>query len=108
MNDGFFYNYWNAAWAMVQGLNKSKGAVGVALQRALPRIKPAFQVANNGVLRLDSRRQAIQDQYPLQIAQGRREAGGDPRGLRAERRPDVRRLLRPEQEGAGAQLSPRA
>jgi branched-chain amino acid transport system substrate-binding protein len=68
VNDGFFYNYWNAAWAMVQGLNKSKGEVGVALQGALPRsIKPAFQVANNGTLRLDSRRQAIQDQYPLQI-----------------------------------------
>ena len=34
----------------------------------MPRtIKPGFQVANNGVLRLDSRRQAIQDQYPLQI-----------------------------------------
>jgi len=73
VNDGFFYNYWNAAWALVQGLNKSNGQVGSALQRALPRtLKPAFQVANNGVLHLDSRRQAIQDQYPLQItkAQG--------------------------------------
>jgi branched-chain amino acid transport system substrate-binding protein len=73
VNDGFFYNYWNAAWALVQGLNKSKGQVGAALQRALPRtLKPAFQVANGGVLRLDKRRQAIQDQYPLQItkAQG--------------------------------------
>jgi branched-chain amino acid transport system substrate-binding protein len=73
VNDGFFYNYWNAAWALVQGLNKSNGQVGSALQRALPRsIKPGFQVANNGVLKLDSRRQAIQDQYPLQItkAQG--------------------------------------
>ncbi len=68
INDGFFYNYWNAAWALVQGLNKSNGQVGAALQRALPRtLKPAFQVANRGVLRLDSRRQAIQDQYPLQI-----------------------------------------
>ena len=58
---------------MVQGLNKSNGAVGAALQTALPRtIKPGFQVANNGVLRLDSRRQAIQDQYPLQITQGSR------------------------------------
>ena len=28
VNDGFFYNYWNAAWALVQGLNKSGGAVG--------------------------------------------------------------------------------
>ena len=68
VNDGFFYNYWNAAWALVQGLNKSNGQVGAALQRALPRtLKPAFQVANNGVLRLDSRRQAVQDQYPLRI-----------------------------------------
>ena len=73
INDGFFYNYWNATWALVQGLNnaKPKGSVGAALQAALPRtLKPAFQVANNGVLRLDSRRQAIQDQYPLQIVRG--------------------------------------
>jgi branched-chain amino acid transport system substrate-binding protein len=71
VNDGFFYNYWNAAWALVQGLNKSNGNVGAALQRALPRtLKPAFQVANGGTLRLDSRRQAIQDQYPLRIVRG--------------------------------------
>jgi branched-chain amino acid transport system substrate-binding protein len=75
INDGFFYNYWNAAWALVQGLNKSNGEVGAALQRALPRtLRPAFQVANGGVLRLDSRRQAIQDQYPLQIVR----KGGKP------------------------------
>jgi branched-chain amino acid transport system substrate-binding protein len=72
VNDGFFYNYWNATWALVQGLNDSNGRVGAALQRALPRtLKPAFQVANGGVLRLDSRRQAIQDQYPLQIVKGK-------------------------------------
>jgi branched-chain amino acid transport system substrate-binding protein len=71
VNDGFFYNYWNAAWAVVQGLNKSSGEVGAALQRAMPKtLKPAFQVANKGVLRLDKRRQAIQDQYPLQIVRG--------------------------------------
>ena len=71
VNDGFFYNYWNAGWALVQGLQKSGGEVGPALQRALPRaIRPAFQVANKGVLKLDSRRQAIQDQYPLQIVKG--------------------------------------
>ena len=68
VNDGFFYNYWNAAWALVQGLNKSGGRTGAALQRSLPHtLRPGFQVANGGVLRLDSRRQAIQDQYPLQI-----------------------------------------
>jgi branched-chain amino acid transport system substrate-binding protein len=72
VNDGFFYNYWNATWALVQGLNKSNGRVGAALQRALPRtLKPAFQEANGGILRLDSRRQAIQDQYPLQIVKGK-------------------------------------
>jgi branched-chain amino acid transport system substrate-binding protein len=87
VNDGFFYNYWNAAWALVQGLNKSNGAVGAALQKALPRtLKPAFQVANNGVLKLDSRRQAIQDQYPLQIVKGK---GGKPAALVAGYVPNV-------------------
>ena len=72
MNDGFFYNYWNAAWALVQGLNKSGGRTGAALQAALPRtLRPGFQVANKGILKLDSRRQAIQDQYPLQITKAR-------------------------------------
>ena len=87
VNDGFFYNYWNAAWALVQGLNKSNGAVGSALQRALPRtLKPAFQVANGGTLRLDSRRQAIQDQYPLQIVKGK---DGKPAALVAGYVPNV-------------------
>jgi branched-chain amino acid transport system substrate-binding protein len=87
VNDGFFYNYWNAAWALVQGLNKSNGQVGAALQRALPKtLKPAFQVANNGILRLDSRRQAIQDQYPLQIIRG---AGGKPAAAVAGYVPNV-------------------
>jgi hypothetical protein len=34
----------------------------------MPRtLKAAFQVSNGGVLHLDSRRQGIQDQYPLQL-----------------------------------------
>jgi branched-chain amino acid transport system substrate-binding protein len=71
-SDGFFYNYWNAGWALVQGLQRSGGEVGPALQQALPRaIKPAFQLSNKGVLKLDSRRQAIQDQWPLQIVKGK-------------------------------------
>ena len=39
VNDGFFYNYWNAAWALVQGLNKSGGRVGrgAAERRCLAR-----------------------------------------------------------------------
>src|SRR5439155_349216 len=67
-DDGFVYNYYNAAWALVQALNKDGGAIGSKLQAAMPRsIKPAFQVSNGGVLHLDSNRQGIQDQYPLQL-----------------------------------------
>ena len=29
--------------------------------------KPAYEVSDSGVVQLDSRRQAIQDQYPLQV-----------------------------------------
>jgi branched-chain amino acid transport system substrate-binding protein len=69
--DGFVYNYYNAAWALVQGLEKSKGALGTKLQASLPRsIKPGYQVSSGGVLKLDSNRQAIQDQWPLQIQKG--------------------------------------
>jgi branched-chain amino acid transport system substrate-binding protein len=69
--DGFVYNYYNAAWALVQGLTKSKGALGTQLQAALPRqIKPGYQVSSGGVVKLDSNRQAIQDQWPLQIQKG--------------------------------------
>jgi branched-chain amino acid transport system substrate-binding protein len=74
--DGFVYNYYNAAWALVQGLNRSQGALGAKLRAALPRkIKPGYQVSNRGVLRLDGNRQAIQDQWPLQIVKG---ANGKP------------------------------
>jgi branched-chain amino acid transport system substrate-binding protein len=66
--DGFVYNYYNAAWALIIGLNRSNGAVGAALQRAMPRaLKSGYEVSDGGQVRLDSRRQAIQDQYPLQI-----------------------------------------
>jgi branched-chain amino acid transport system substrate-binding protein len=69
--DGFVYNYYNAAWALVQGLTKSAGAVGPKLQSSLPKeIRPGFQVSNKGVLKLDANRQAIQDQYPVQIVEG--------------------------------------
>jgi branched-chain amino acid transport system substrate-binding protein len=72
--DGFVYNYYNAAWALVQGLKKAKGNLA-KLQRSLPRtIRPGYQVSNRGRLHLDSRRQAIQDQYPLQIKAGGKAA----------------------------------
>ena len=73
--DGFVYNYFNAAWALVQGLKKSGGALGAKLQAALPRsIKPGYQVSSRGTVRLDKNRQAIQDQWPLQIV----NQGGKP------------------------------
>src|SRR5947208_8789654 len=73
--DGFVYNYYNAAWALVQGLNKSHGALGAKLQHALPRsIRPGYQVSGHGILHLDKNRQAIQDQWPLQIV----NKGGKP------------------------------
>jgi branched-chain amino acid transport system substrate-binding protein len=66
--DGFVYNYFNAAWALVQGLTQSKGAVGAALQKGLPRqLRAGYQVSSGGLVKLDSNRQAIQDQYPLQV-----------------------------------------
>jgi branched-chain amino acid transport system substrate-binding protein len=66
--DGFVYNYYNAAWALVQGLQKSNGQLGAALQRSLPRtLKSGYEVSDGGLVRLDARRQAIQDQYPLQV-----------------------------------------
>ena len=67
-DDAFVYNYYNAAWALVLGLQGSGGNVGAALQAAMPRTLTAgFQVGGGGVLRLDSRRQAVQDQYQIQI-----------------------------------------
>jgi branched-chain amino acid transport system substrate-binding protein len=66
--DGFVYNYYNAAWALVRGLRVSNGRVGVALQRAMPkRNRSGYEVSDGGIVKLDARRQAIQDQYPLQV-----------------------------------------
>jgi branched-chain amino acid transport system substrate-binding protein len=70
-DDGFFYNYYQGTRALVQGLNKSKGAVGAALQAAMPRgIFAPFEISDNGVVKLDANRQAIQDQWPVQIIKG--------------------------------------
>ncbi len=75
-----------------EGLNKSNGAVGAALQKALPRsIKGPFEVSDGGVLKLDSRRQAIQDQYLLQLVKKADGSVGPQCGcLHPERRPVVR------------------
>ncbi len=67
-DDGFVYNYYMAAKALVQGLAKSHGALGAKLDAAMPRsINGPFQVSNGGFVKLDARRQAIQDQYQLQL-----------------------------------------
>jgi branched-chain amino acid transport system substrate-binding protein len=66
--DSFGLNYYRGAHALVLGLNKSNGRVGAALQKALPRvIDDPYQLSTGGKVRLDSRRQAVQDQYPMQI-----------------------------------------
>jgi len=73
--DSFTLNYYRAAHALVLGLEKSNGGVGAALQAALPRvIDDPYQVASGGKVRLDSRRQAIGDQYAMQIT----NKGGKP------------------------------
>lgn len=71
-DDGFVYNYYVSAKALVQGLTKSKGAVGAKLQAAMPRtLDSPFQISNGGIVKLDSRRQAIQDQYQLQLVKNK-------------------------------------
>ena len=68
VDDGFFYNYYMAAKALTIGLARSGGAVGAKLDASLPRsIDGPFQISNGGQVKLDSRRQAIQDQYQLQL-----------------------------------------
>ena len=76
-DDGFVYNYYIAAWALIQGLQKSHGQLGAKLQASMPRsIRAGFQVSNGGVLRLDSHRQGIQDQYPLQLVKDKKGVVG--------------------------------
>jgi branched-chain amino acid transport system substrate-binding protein len=66
--DSFTLNYYRAAHALIEGLKKSKGRAGAALQASMPKvIADPYQVANKGLVKLDSRRQAIQDQYPMQV-----------------------------------------
>jgi branched-chain amino acid transport system substrate-binding protein len=73
--DGFVYNYYNAAWAMVQGLKTAGGNVA-RLQASMPKtLTSGYEVSDGGSVRLDTNRQAIQDQYPLQIVRG---ANGQP------------------------------
>jgi branched-chain amino acid transport system substrate-binding protein len=69
-SDGFVYNYYNAAWAMIQGLEAADGDLS-KLQESLPtELKSGYEVTDDGTVELDENRQAIQDQYPLQIVEG--------------------------------------
>ena len=64
-DDGFFYNWWNPAWALTTAMNKVNGDLSggqAKLRAALPRILNA----GFGKIVLDKNRQAIQDQYPIQ------------------------------------------
>ena len=72
-DDGFVYNYYMAAWGLIQALEKAPGATGAKLDNAMPRaIKGApFQLSGGGTLHLDSRRQGIQDQYQLQLVKNK-------------------------------------
>jgi branched-chain amino acid transport system substrate-binding protein len=70
--DGFVYNYYNAAWAFVRGLKASGGQLGAKLQASMPRTnRSGYEVSDNGIVKLDANRQAIQDQYPLQIVKNK-------------------------------------
>jgi branched-chain amino acid transport system substrate-binding protein len=64
-DDGFYYNYWNAGWALTTALKKVNGDLSsgqAKLRAALPRsLNAGF-----GKIILDKNRQAIQDQYPIQ------------------------------------------
>lgn len=71
-DDGFTVNYYNAAHALVLAVGASHGAVGAALQKAMPRsLDEPFQISNGGKARLDVRNQAIQDQYQLQLVKNK-------------------------------------
>jgi len=75
-DDGFFYNYYQGTRALITGLNKSGGAVGANLQAALPRsISAPFELSDKGIVKLDANRQAVQDQWPVQIV---KNAEGNP------------------------------
>lgn len=70
-DDGFFYNYYQGTKALIEALNKSGGAVGAKLQAAMPRsLSAPFELSDKGQVKLDRNRQAIQDQWPVQIIKG--------------------------------------
>ena len=101
-DDGFVYNYYNAAWALVQGLQKSGGAT----RREAPGIDAAD--SQGRVPGVERRRVASRQQSPGNpgsVPAPAREAGGrvgrcERRRLRAERRPGVPRSLQEDEQAA--------
>jgi branched-chain amino acid transport system substrate-binding protein len=68
--DGFVYNYYNAAWALIRGLQKAGGDLN-KLPSSMPRTnRSGYEVSDGGTVKLDGNRQAVQDQWPLQIQKG--------------------------------------
>ncbi len=76
--DGFVYNYYNAAWALIQGLEASGGDLTTLADNMPRELMSGYEVTNadddvvssGGIVFLDDNRQAVQDQYPLQIVEG--------------------------------------
>jgi branched-chain amino acid transport system substrate-binding protein len=65
--DGFVYNYYNAAWALIRGIQAANGDLG-RLKSTMPKSnKSGYEISDGGKVLLDANRQAVQDQYPLQI-----------------------------------------
>ena len=99
--DGFVYNYYNAAWALVQGLTKSGGQLGKSLQQ---RAAAHAQAGLPGHQQRcpPARSQPAGDPGSVPVA-GREERGHDRDGrrrLRAERRPVLRRSLQEDEPAA--------
>jgi branched-chain amino acid transport system substrate-binding protein len=77
--DGFVYNYYNAAWALIQAIEAAgTGDVGEIQANMPTELLSGYEVTDadgnivptGGLVQLDENRQAIQDQYPLQIVEG--------------------------------------
>jgi branched-chain amino acid transport system substrate-binding protein len=64
--NGFYFNYWKAAWALVKGLSAVSGNIATQkpLQTALGKVVLATPF---GVVKLDKNRQAIEGEWSYQV-----------------------------------------
>jgi len=84
--DPFVYDYFNAAWAFVRGLRAAGGDLS-KLAASMPLTsRSGYEVSDSGLVRLDANRQAIQDEYPLQIVNN---AHGKPAAVVVAQVPNV-------------------